>query len=216
MKTESLKALINTTPQRALYVKSFNSTAVSLPLCSQNTHVNLKQQGSEFAVRQIFEHALRFAPCILIIEDIDSMVTEHVKSFFLNELDGLVQNQGVLTIATTNHPERIDDAILNRPSRFDVKYHFALPSEQLRKQFAFKWIKKARNSASEVENLFARTDDEAIAGDIAKRAEGWSFAFLKELSAAVSSRADHPVTVAHDRHPVLHFQIRILPPPLCP
>ena len=109
------------------------------------------------------------------------MVTQYVKSFFLNELDGLVQNQGVLTIATTNHPELIDDAILNRPSRFDVKYNFALPSEPLRKQFAFKWIKKARDSASEVENLFARSDDEAIAGDIAKKTEGWSFAFLKEL-----------------------------------
>ena len=180
-KTESLKALINTTPQKALYVKSFNSTAVSLSLNSQCVHVDPKRQGSEFAVRQIFEHARRFAPCVLIIEDIDSMVTQHVKSFFLNELDGLVQNQGVLTIATTNHPERIDDAILNRPSRFDVKYDFALPSEPLRKQFASKWIKKARNSANEVENLFARTDDDAIAGDIAKRTEGWSFAFLKEL-----------------------------------
>jgi AAA+ superfamily predicted ATPase len=109
------------------------------------------------------------------------MVTQNVKSFFLNEIDGLVQNQGVLTIATTNHPERIDDAILNRPSRFDVKYDFALPNQSLRKQFAFKWIKKSRKSASEVENLFARSDDEAIAGDIAKRTEGWSFAFLKEL-----------------------------------
>jgi len=173
-KTESLKALINSTPQKALYVKSFSSAA-----------------GSEFAVRQIFEHARQFAPCILIIEDIDSMVTEHVKSFFLNELDGLVRNQGVLTIATTNHPERIDDAILNRPSRFDVKYDFALPNETLRKQFSFKWIKKARESTSEVENLFARTDDEAIAGDIAKRTEGWSFAFLKELFVSFLLRYAH-------------------------
>ena len=180
-KTESLKALINSTPQKALYVKSFNSTAVCLFIPVQSTLLTNKQQGSEFSVRLIFQHARQFAPCILIIEDIDSMVTESVKSFFLNELDGLVQNQGVLTIATTNHPERIDDAILNRPSRFDVKYDFALPSEPLRKQFAFKWIKKARNSASEVENLFARSDDEAIARDIAKRTEGWSFAFLKEL-----------------------------------
>ena len=109
------------------------------------------------------------------------MVTQYVKSFFLNELDGLAQNHGVLTIATTNHPERIDDAILNRPSRFDVKYDFALPSEFLRRRFALKWIKKARGSASEIENLFARSDDEAIAGDVAKRTEGWSFAFLKEL-----------------------------------
>ena len=66
------------------------------------------------------------------------MVAQHVKSLFLDELDGLVQNQGILAIATTNHPERTGDVILNRPSRFDVKYNFALPSEPLRKQFAFK------------------------------------------------------------------------------
>jgi len=61
------------------------------------------------------------------------MVTDTVRSYLLNELDGLAQNDGILTIATTNHPERIDDAILNRPSRSDVKYHFDLPTHELRK-----------------------------------------------------------------------------------
>ena len=74
------------------------------------------------------------------------------------------------------------------PSKLNLFYSLVKNSvrivpflQGLPKQFAFKWIKKARDSANEVENLFARSDDEAIAGDIAKRTEGWSFAFLKEL-----------------------------------
>jgi len=109
-------------------------------------------------------------------------------------LDGLVQNQGVLTIATTNHPERIDDAILNRPSRFDVKYNFALPSESLRKQFAFKWIKKTRDSASEVENLFVRSDDEAIAGDM-RAGRSLSSKNRKSLY-------HHPIAITSDHCPI--------------
>lgn len=93
------------------------------------------------------------------------------------------QNQGILTIATTNHPENIDDAILNRPSRFDVKYNFSLPNKELRKQFAIKWVRKLRafESDPDIGTLFERTEDADIAEDIAEQTEGWSFAFLKEL-----------------------------------
>jgi len=69
----------------------------------------------------------------LVIEDIDSMVAQHVKSFFLNELDGL---------ASSPSPRRatlsVDDAVLNRPSIFDVKYDFALPGEPLRNKVRVK------------------------------------------------------------------------------
>ena len=47
-------------------------------------------QGPEHGVRQIFDHARSNAPCILVIEDLDSLVTSEVRSFLLNELDGLV------------------------------------------------------------------------------------------------------------------------------
>lgn len=175
-KTESIKALLNDTEQTALYVKSFNSSV-----------------GLEFGILTIFEHARRQAPCILIIEDLDSMVTPLVRSFFLNELDGLAQNHGILTIATSNHPERIDDAILNRPSRFDVKYNFSLPREELRKQFAAKWVRKLRDLESDpdIGRLFNRRDDLAIADDVAKKTDGWSFAFLKELFLSFLLRFAH-------------------------
>ena len=87
------------------------------------------------------------------------------------------RNDGIMIIATTNHPERIDDAILNRPSRFDVKYTFTLPTEVLRREFALKWVEKVRALDTGV----SFDDPTATAEAVAARTEGWSFAFLKEL-----------------------------------
>lgn len=98
----------------------------------------------------------------------------------LPQLQG--QNEGILTIATTNHPERIDDAILNRPSRFDVKYDFALPAALLRVEYILKWIQKTQQL---VENapwrVIFEEDVSALAQAVADKTDGWSFAFLKEL-----------------------------------
>jgi len=85
----------------------------------------------------------------------------------------------LLTIATTNHPERIDDAILNRPSRFDVKYDFSLPDHELRKSFAKKWIEKVQLLGTNTSISF--NEPEKIAGEVADATDGWSYAFLKEL-----------------------------------
>ncbi|KAH8110598.1 P-loop containing nucleoside triphosphate hydrolase protein [Phellopilus nigrolimitatus] len=172
-KTETIKVLLKESGQAALYVKSFSTPA-----------------GPEAGVRSIFNHARENAPCILVIEDLDSLVTPNVRSFFLNELDGLGQNEGILTIATTNHPERIDDAILNRPSRFDVKYDFALPTEALRNAYALKWIRKIASLSTSAETqadsgskttVTFEKDEMELAEEVAKKTEGWSFAFLKEL-----------------------------------
>lgn len=85
-----------------------------------------------------------------------------------------------MTIATTNHPERIDDAILNRPSRFDVKYNFALPDVVMRKTFALRWLAKIRALGPTTGATFEQDADE-IATEIAEKTDSWSYAFLKEL-----------------------------------
>ena len=54
------------------------------------------------------------------------------RSFFLNEMDGFAANGGILTLATSNHPERLDPAIVQRPSRFDRTYRFDLPAQRER------------------------------------------------------------------------------------
>ena len=91
------------------------------------------------------------------------------------------KNDGILTIATTNHAERIDDAILNRPSRFDVKYNYALPNENLRQTFTLKWLKKVKTLNGAGEAIKFESSDDMIATQVSGRTDGWSFAFLKEL-----------------------------------
>lgn len=50
-----------------------------------------------------------------------SLINDRNRSFFLNQLDGLEGNDGLLIIGTTNHFERLDPGLSTRPSRFDRK-----------------------------------------------------------------------------------------------
>lgn len=59
--------------------------------------------GPQMSVRQIFTKARQAAPCLLLFEDIDSLVTDQVRSYFFNEVDGLEDNQGILMIGSTNN-----------------------------------------------------------------------------------------------------------------
>lgn len=69
----------------------------------------------------VFDHARQMSPCVVILEDLDSLINDSNRSFFLNQLDGLTGNNGLLIIGTTNHFDRLDPGLSNRPSRFDRK-----------------------------------------------------------------------------------------------
>ena len=53
----------------------------------------------------VFQKARQLAPCLLVLEDIDTIVTASTRSYFFNEVDGLESNDGILMIASTNHRE---------------------------------------------------------------------------------------------------------------
>ena len=59
--------------------------------------------GPQMSVRQIFTKARQTAPCLLLFEDVDSLVTDQVRSYFFNEVDGLEDNDGILMVASTNN-----------------------------------------------------------------------------------------------------------------
>ncbi len=156
-KTHTVKALINSMAQPCLYVKS------------------LRQPGGapdDMSIRQVFERARRTAPCILVLEDLDALLTPQNRSFFLNELDGFAANIGIVTLATTNHPERLDPAILDRPSRFDRKYPFELPEVAERKSYIAMWNASLKPAL--------RLSEEGVVR-LSELTEGFSFAYLKEL-----------------------------------
>jgi AAA+ superfamily predicted ATPase len=155
-KTHTVKALINKMQQSCLYIKSFKSEYAT---DSEN-------------IRQVFKQARQSAPCILVLEDIDSLLTDENRSFFLNELDGFAYNEGIVTIATTNHPERLDSAISDRPSRFDRKYHFELPDITVRQAYIEFWNNRLQT---------AMRLSEDVLNQIVAMTDGFSFAYLKEL-----------------------------------
>ena len=155
-KTHTVKALINQTGRPCLYVKSFQ--------CSYGTeHDN---------IRSVFARARQAAPCLLVFEDLDSLVGDENRSFFLNELDGFETNTGLVVLATTNHPERLDPAILDRPSRFDRKFYFDPPAAEERRRFIEVW-----NGRLQEEMRMSAAARSALEG----LSEGFSFAYLKEL-----------------------------------
>ena len=123
-------------------------------------------------IRTIFERARRVAPCVLVLEDLDSLVTDENRSFFLNEMDGFAGNEGLATLATTNYPERLDPALVERPSRFDRKYLFDLPGGAERLAYLRKW---QATLAPELQP----TEDRMMV--VSGLTEGFSYAFLKEL-----------------------------------
>ncbi|MDQ2730161.1 MAG: AAA family ATPase [Armatimonadota bacterium] len=123
-------------------------------------------------IHNVFRQARETIPCILILEDLDSLIDGKNRSFFLNELDGFAANTGVVVLATTNHPERLDPAILDRPSRFDRKYHFQDPGPEDRLAYLSLW-----NGSLEAELRLS----EGGLPQIAEATDGFSFAYLKEL-----------------------------------
>jgi len=59
--------------------------------------------GEESSIKEIFAKARDVAPCLLVFEDLDSMIGEGIRSYFLNEIDGLENNNGICMVGSTNH-----------------------------------------------------------------------------------------------------------------
>ncbi|OBT63879.1 hypothetical protein VE03_06616 [Pseudogymnoascus sp. 23342-1-I1] len=151
--------------------------------------------GPKHSIREIFSRARTMAPCLLIFEDLDSLVTDKSRAYFLNEVDGLESNDGICMIGSTNHLDRLDPAIARRPSRFDRKYHFGLPGRGEREAYCKYWGGKLEGGEVGVS---AR-----MAGVLAGGTEGFSFAYLKELFlsslVAVATRTEEEQAVGEER-----------------
>ena len=91
-------------------------------------------------VRDLFDQGKKSAPCIIFIDEIDSvgqkrnaggMMAQRVADQTLNamlvEMDGFGTNDGVIVIAATNRPDILDPALL-RPGRFDRQVNVDLPT----------------------------------------------------------------------------------------
>ncbi len=133
--------------------------------------------GSEFVemfvgrgaakVRELFEQANKQAPCIVFIDEIDTIgkkrgaqlttndEREQTLNQLLTEMDGFKGNQGVIILAATNRPEVLDPALL-RPGRFDRQVRVELPDLKGREAILNVHLKKIKTEETIDVNYIAR------------------------------------------------------------
>ena len=113
-------------------------------------------------------------PIVVLLEDIDSITEKHSEHDVLAMLDGELQINNVVFIATTNYPETLEDRIINRPSRFDVVRQIGMPSAEARRQYLTTMSKRLREDEEELERWIAASNE-------------YSIAHLKEMIIAVEA-----------------------------
>jgi len=145
--------------------------------------------GSEFVemfvgmgaarVRDLFKQAQAKAPCIVFIDEIDTIGKSRTAGGFsgndereqtlnqlLTEMDGFEADKGVVILAATNRPETLDKALL-RPGRFDRRIPVELPDLAGREAILRVHAKKV-NLGEDIDfNVIARATSGASGADLA-------------------------------------------------
>ena len=113
-------------------------------------------------------------PVIVMVEDIDAIQQSHGEGDLLAMLDGDLQIDNVVFIATTNYPEKLDKRLVNRPSRFDIVRKIGMPSAEARGVYLAARNKRLAGHDDEMDMWIEST-------------EGFSIAHLKELIVSVEA-----------------------------
>lgn len=130
---------------------------------------------AERFITQIFDTARKNAPCLIFLDEIDSLVGRRtvgngggggsvqlrILSTLLTEMDGMVsanRHGHILVVAATNRPHMIDDAVM-RPGRFDKLIH--VPAPDLKSRLALLQLHARRmpfDASVQLEEIATRTE----------------------------------------------------------
>tara|TARA_Y100001980_G_C14534442_1_gene310832 strand:- start:832 stop:1839 length:1008 start_codon:yes stop_codon:yes gene_type:complete len=158
---------------KTMYAKSIAAEAATTTIL-----ISAEMIRQRHDIKSAFKLARRLAPTLIIIEDIDTAgtvsrkFTDHpILGEYLQSMDGMDPNNGILVLATTNHTENIDPAISDRPGRFDRIIEVPMPDKSQRKEIIQNLI---RNMPSKM------TRNDAIER-IASKSSGLSGAWIREV-----------------------------------
>jgi transitional endoplasmic reticulum ATPase len=123
---------------------------------------------SEKELEEAFRKARQVSPCILLLDEIDSLaptrrtsedsgVSQRMVSQLLREIDKSFDLENLVIIATTNRPELVDPAFM-RSGRFDYVVNFPLPDESGRKEILGIHSKGLGLSAEQIEAASAMSE----------------------------------------------------------
>ena len=170
-------------------------------------------------VRDLFKSAKAASPCIVFIDEIDSIgrqrgagigggndEREQTLNQLLTEMDGFETNSGVIVIAATNRPDILDRA-LTRPGRFDRRIDLSLPD---------------RTARYKILSVHARTkplSDSVNISEWASKTPGFSGADLQNLlnEAAIHAARNEKLSISNTDLEKAHEKARfgLLSKPLC-
>ena len=112
-------------------------------------------------INALFLKAKNNAPCILFIDEIDSLLANKLaNSCFLTELDGENELLGVTVIGATNYPDEIDHRI-KRSGRMSIEIKIPLPNKSDRKEIISYYLHK-NNIEAENECVFNQLIERTI------------------------------------------------------
>ncbi|WP_054252285.1 ATP-dependent zinc metalloprotease FtsH [Neofamilia massiliensis] len=130
-------------------------------------------------VRDLFQEANKKAPCIVFIDEIDTIgkkrdgagfsgndEREQTLNQLLSEMDGFDSNKGVVILGATNRPESLDPALL-RPGRFDRRIPVDLPDLKGREDILKVHLKNVRHAPDLDVNFIARSTAGTSGADLA-------------------------------------------------
>ena len=133
-----------------------------------------------------FRLARLFAPSVIVIEDADliarqrddmnSSCDEVMLNRLLNEMDGLRQDAEIFVIMTTNRPQTLETALIQRPGRIDHAIEVPVPDGSCRERLL---------------RLYGRAlsiDDESFQ-KLVERTDGVSAAFIKEIARRLAQQS---------------------------
>ncbi|XP_023340672.1 ATP-dependent zinc metalloprotease YME1 homolog [Eurytemora carolleeae] len=158
-------------------------------------------------VRDLFKAAKARAPCVIFIDEIDSVGSKRTSSALhpyanqtinqlLSEMDGFMSNEGVIVLGATNRAEDLDKALL-RPGRFDTQVMVTNPDIKGRREILILYLAKIKH------------DDSVNLEKLAKMTVGFSGADLQNMvnTAAIRAAVDGKEWVSmaefeysHDKH----------------
>lgn len=157
---------------------------------------------SEQQIARLFARARQVAPCVIFIDELDSLVpargaglgepqvTERVVNTILAEMDGLEELQSVVVIGATNRPNLIDPALM-RPGRLDELIYVGVPD------------KEGRERILRIQTGRMPLADDVDLSEVAARTERFTGADLEDvvrragLAALRESLGNRQVTMAH-------------------
>jgi len=125
--------------------------------------VSPRHVGEPKSFKHILSLARFVAPTAIFLEDLDLFAEDRDSRGWtglgelMNQLDGAIDNEDIITIATTNRLEVIEKALKNRPGRFDRVLTLDEMDEPCRRRMLDKLLAKAAVSADDLAHLVSAT-----------------------------------------------------------